>query len=300
MALTHIRVAKDLQELTLHGTKAFPVAMYETILRLDRMDFLPLHWHKEIQFVYVKEGSVQYRVGADVFVLEQGDGVFVNASGLHEAKPYRVKQAKTYCVNVDPILLGGHEESIITTKYVLPYVVTNRLPFVKFSGELAQSVESVAILLKKRDLFFEIKVWQELLAIWETILAQSLLTEQIMSPSMIVQHDCAKEMLDYLHYHYQEKITLEKLAAHVFLSRAECSRFFKKIVGLTPFTYLLHYRLRKSMELLRDSEQSVTTIATITGFSTVSYYIERFKEYTGYSPHVYRKKFFMKDGNITN
>ncbi|MGE6513422.1 AraC family transcriptional regulator [Lysinibacillus sphaericus] len=295
MALSHIKVAKDLQELTLHGTKAFPVALYETILRLDRMDFLPLHWHKEIQFVYVKEGSVQYRVGADEIVLKQGEGVFVNASCLHEAKPSDKEQAKIYCVNVDPKLLGGHEGSIMATKYVLPYVTTNRLPFVKLSGELAQAVESAAVLLKERELFFEMKVWRELLLIWETILTQSLLTEERMTPSVIVQHERAKEMLDYLHSHYQEKITLENLAAHVFLSRAECSRFFKKIVGMTPFTYILHYRLRKSMELLRDSEQSVTTIAVSTGFSTVSYYIERFKDYTGYSPHVYRKKFLTKD-----
>ncbi|UZM98179.1 helix-turn-helix transcriptional regulator [Lysinibacillus sp. MHQ-1] len=77
----------------------------------------------------------------------------------------------------------------------------------------------------------------------------------------------------------------------MYLSRAECSRYFKKVIGLTPFTYLLQYRLRKSIELLRDDEQNVTIIAANTGFSTVSYYIEKFKEYTGYSPHVYRKKF---------
>ncbi|WP_107949454.1 AraC family transcriptional regulator [Lysinibacillus parviboronicapiens] len=298
MALTHIKVAKDLQELTLHGTKAFPVALYETILRLDRLDFLPLHWHKEIQFVYVKEGSVQYRVGAEVFVLEQGDGVFVNASCLHEARPYEIEQAKIYCVNVDPMLLGGQEGRIMAIKYVDPYITTNSLPFVRLSGALARAVEGVALLLKERELFFEMKVWRELLLIWETMLTQSLLTEELMSPSVIVQHERAKEMLDYLHNHYQEKITLDDLAAHVFLSRAECSRFFKKIVGITPFTYILHYRLRKSMELLRDSEQSVTTIASSTGFSTVSYYIDRFKEYTGYTPHVYRKKFLMTNYKV--
>ncbi|MEY9976280.1 helix-turn-helix domain-containing protein [Lysinibacillus sp. RC79] len=294
MVLTHIKIAKDLQELTLHGTKEFPVAFYETVLRLDSLDFLPLHWHKEIQFIYVKSGRVEYRVGADVFVLEEGEGLFVNASGLHEAKPFQIERATIFCINVDPLLLGGHENSIFATKYVLPYITSNRLPYVKLSGQLAQNVEIVAKLLQEQAVFYELKVWRELLTIWETILSQSLLTEEILDPAIIVQHDRAKEMLDYIHAHYQEKISLENLAAHVFLSRAECSRFFKKMVGMTPFTYLLHYRLRKSMELLRDSEQPITTIATTTGFSTVSYYIEKFKKYTGYSPHVYRKQFFDK------
>jgi len=78
MVLTHIKIAKDLQELTSHGTKAFPVALYETTMRLESLDFLPLHWHKEIQFVYVKEGRIEYRVGGDVFILEEGDGLFIN------------------------------------------------------------------------------------------------------------------------------------------------------------------------------------------------------------------------------
>jgi AraC-like DNA-binding protein/mannose-6-phosphate isomerase-like protein (cupin superfamily) len=298
MALTHIKVAKDLQELTLHGSNAFPVALYETYLRLDRRDFLPLHWHKEIQFVYVVSGRVNYRVGADVLVLEEGDGLFVNAACLHEAKPYNVEQSKLFCINVDPKLLGGHKGSILTAKYVSPYVENNRLPFVKLSGELAQAVERTAQLLKERNAYFEIQVWRTLLLIWESILVQSKLTVETMQSSIIVQHERAKEMLDYIHCHYQEKITLEMLAAHVFISRAECSRFFKKIVGITPFTYLLHYRLRKSIELLRDSEHSITFIASLTGFSTVSYYIERFKEYTGYSPHVYRKKFLAQQRNM--
>jgi len=291
MALTHIKVAKDLQELTLHGSNAFPVALYETHLQLDRSDFLPLHWHKEIQFVYVKSGRVEYRIGADVLLLEAGEGVFVNAACLHEAKPANVEQSLLFCINVDPKLLGGHDGSILTVKYVSPFIENNRLPYIKLSGELAQAVKNIAQRLKEQQPYFEIQVWRALLSLWEAILRQSKLTEETMQSSMIVQHERAKEMLDYIHRHYQEKITLEQLAAHVFLSRAECSRFFKKIVGVTPFSYLLHYRLRKSIELLRDSEHSITFIATITGFSTVSYYIEQFKAYTGYSPHVYRKKF---------
>jgi len=39
MPLTHIKVAKDLQELTLHGSKEFPVALYETKMSMDSMIF---------------------------------------------------------------------------------------------------------------------------------------------------------------------------------------------------------------------------------------------------------------------
>ena len=74
----------------------------------------------------------------------------------------------------------------------------------------------MAKLLQEQAVFYELKVWRELLAIWETILSQSMLTEEILDPAIIVQHERAKDMLDYIHAHYQEKISLENLAAHVF------------------------------------------------------------------------------------
>ncbi len=295
--LPHLNISKDLQELTLHGTKEFPVALYETVMRLESMDFLPLHWHKEIQFVYIKSGRVQYRVGTDVFILEEGEGLFINVSGLHEAKPYQFEQALIYCVNVDAKLMGGHEGSIFHSKYVQPYITTNRLPYVKLTGELSEKVADIADMMREQVAFFEFKIWRELLFIWESMLTQSMLTKEIVDSSIIVQHERAKAMLDFIHAHYHEKIALEDLASHVYLSRAECSRFFKKIVGMTPFSYLLQYRLRKSIELLQNDEQSVTAVAINTGFSTVSYYIEKFKQYTGYSPHVYRRKFLSVKNN---
>ncbi|WP_341299568.1 AraC family ligand binding domain-containing protein [Lysinibacillus sp. FSL H8-0500] len=291
MPLTHIKIARDLQELTLYGSKEFPVALYETTLRLASMDVLPLHWHKEIQFVYIKSGCVQYRIEADVVVLETGEGLFINTSRLHEAKPYHVEQAVTYCVNIDPLLIGGREDSIIMAKYIQPYITNNRLSYRKLTDELSQKVKHMANLLQEQAPFFELKVWGELLGIWESMLAQSMLTEDIMAPSTIVQHERPKAMLDFLHTHYHQKITLADLAAHVYVSPAECSCFFKKIVGLTPFTYLSP--TLSTSHKHGAIEGSRARHYHNCGDDGLGYYIEKFKEYTGYSPHVYRKKFLQ-------
>ncbi len=179
----------------------------------------------------MKEGRIEYRVGGDVFILKEGDGLFINALGLHEAKPYEINLARIYCLNVDPMLLGGHEGSVFTEKYVKPYITSNRLPYVRLSGYLAQKVKEIAGILQMQNDFYELKVWRELVAIWEAMLTQSMLTVEMLEPTKIVQHERVKEMLDYLHVNYAEKIILEQLAAHVYLSREECSRLFKKNGG---------------------------------------------------------------------
>ena len=53
----------------------------------------------------------------------------------------------------------------------------------------------------------------------------------------------------------------------------------------TPFDFLLHYRIQKSLPLLCSTDQSVTEIAGCVGFSGSSYYSEGFRKFMQCSPH---------------
>ncbi|UZM98180.1 hypothetical protein OL548_25960 [Lysinibacillus sp. MHQ-1] len=58
----------------------------------------------------------------------------------------------------------------------------------------------MADILQKQEAFYQLKVWRELLYIWEVMLTQSLLTEEIVDPSIIVQQERAKAMLNFFTY----------------------------------------------------------------------------------------------------
>mgnify|MGYP000134492361 FL=1 len=58
---------------------------------------------------------------------------------------------------------------------------------------------------------------------------------------------------------------------------------------MTPWEYLLEYRLSRSMELLDKKDLNISEVAEMTGFSTVSYYITEFKKKMGDTPLGYRK-----------
>ena len=46
---------KDLKEVRLHGTKAFPCAIYRTY-SIKKGIFVKHHWHDEIEVGYVRDG----------------------------------------------------------------------------------------------------------------------------------------------------------------------------------------------------------------------------------------------------
>ena len=95
--------------------------------------------------------------------------------------------------------------------------------------------------------------------------------------------------MTYLSRNYDRRVSLEEIAQAVSFSASECCRVFKKVTGETIFEYLRSYRLARSMELLRNTQLSVSQIAYDTGFCSTSYLIETFKASFGITPLQYRK-----------
>lgn len=99
-----------------------------------------------------------------------------------------------------------------------------------------------------------------------------------------------KKFLGYIAKHYMEEISLENLACAANVSKSECLRCFKQSLKTTPYKYLMNFRLEKAAELLKETSNSITEIAIMTGFNQSSYFGKCFKLKTGYAPKEYRNK----------
>lgn len=95
-------------------------------------------------------------------------------------------------------------------------------------------------------------------------------------------------LLDYIHTHYKDKITIEGLAKKASISKTEVLRCFKSIIGLSPINYLNSYRLQRAAYLLIHSENNIQEIAMDCGFDDNSYFSKLFKKNYHVTPHNYR------------
>jgi AraC family transcriptional regulator, melibiose operon regulatory protein len=103
-----------------------------------------------------------------------------------------------------------------------------------------------------------------------------------------------KQMLNWIHLHYAEKIMLDDIAKAGQLSRSECCRYFKRILKTTPLRYVTDYRIQKSLILLQQAESNVTEVAYQVGFNSTSYFIDIFRKTMNMTPLAY-KKYKMND-----
>ncbi len=93
----------------------------------------------------------------------------------------------------------------------------------------------------------------------------------------------------YLQEHYNENISVNDLAEQYNMSPNYFSSVFKKEIGASPVSYITELRMKRSMELLENSDLSVVDIARKVGYDEGQYFFRVFKKYTGMTPLNYRE-----------
>lgn len=94
----------------------------------------------------------------------------------------------------------------------------------------------------------------------------------------------------FIHHHFNEPITLNKIAEEVHISPYHLHRTFKKIVGTTTSDYLLQKRMKVAKKLLKTTDKSITEIAFNVGYHNTSHFSTVFLNKVGTNPSTFRKQ----------
>ncbi len=103
------------------------------------------------------------------------------------------------------------------------------------------------------------------------------------------QQTVASRIMNWIEAHYASKFSLDQLDCDLGLSRSYTSRVFRQQTGGNIHEYLLTRRIKRSCDLLRNSDESIDAIALAVGFGEVTYFITCFKKMMRQTPLQYRK-----------
>lgn len=95
----------------------------------------------------------------------------------------------------------------------------------------------------------------------------------------------------YIREHFGEDPTQEEVAAIAGYSASHFSRVFHARTGLRFKEYVNEVRLQYVRRQLRETSESITTIAMAAGFRTISQFNRQFQLHYKLSPREYRKKY---------
>lgn len=97
------------------------------------------------------------------------------------------------------------------------------------------------------------------------------------------------QVKSYIEEHYAENITLESMAALVFMNPYYFSSFFKKHTGENFKQYLTEVRMKNGMRLLMQSDLMVYEIADRIGYNNPRQFSDTFKKRYGKLPLEYKQ-----------
>jgi AraC family transcriptional regulator len=85
-------------------------------------------------------------------------------------------------------------------------------------------------------------------------------------------------------------VSLAALAADAGLSRFHFCRAFKESTGLSPHAWLRQHRLEQAMNMLRDTDASIVSVAAELGYASQTAFAAAFRKLTGETPSDWRRR----------
>lgn len=251
--------------------------------------FQVMHWHEDLQFIYVLDGIIEVRTLDNSVQIDTGEGIFINKNVVHYVR--RLGDCHYNSLIFPSYFLEFYTGSPAKT-FVDRLILNERLPFFHFKHNINWHEEITSLLRqlieieKNKTEFYVYEVLIQLTTIWLVMI------KNITLPSESIENIINRRMqkiLRYIEKHYAEDITLIDLAKSANISKSECSRCFRLSLNTTPYKYLMETRLLKAAQLLKKTNEPIGNIAAAVGFHQMSHFGKCFRNKTGFSPREYRK-----------
>ena len=278
----------ELKENKPHGTKDDPFSTYH-IKNAGRSFQIPVHWHDELEIIYVKGGFLTVSISGESYIGKPGDAFVVSPGNLH--------------------LMGSDTSTVDYYTFLFPLKNLSFRADDLFEEKLLEPLNSGHLMIKPRINDTAKELCEQLIEVYESKNqeSESQLTAQIKTKIILLQfilemwkkgfiiendtngrNTVEKEMVSYIQQNYTGKISLKEFGEQFHLSEKYISRYFKEHFHITLSQYVTYLRLEHAKQLLQDTDIPVTEVAMQSGYQNVSYFIRSFKKTYEISPLKYR------------
>lgn len=299
-----------LKENKTHGSDTFPCAYYwadSHNYAPDEPFYCKHHWHEETEILYFKKGTFQVEINMEKYTISEECFCFIGSGELHYI--YSPGGFQEQAIVFSPGMLCFADSDSVQQSYIQP-LCSSELAMPRFIPRGHSCFSIIASLYSGIiDCFWkeaaddslcscrqrictslpgQLQIKANLLSILAALADQGLLTTD--SPGPDPRVEVIKKSLSYMKEHYTEKVYIADLARQSSMNEQYYCRFFKKMIGKPPIEYLNELRIKQTLRLLRDTNESVMNISLECGFNNLGNYMRTFKKYMGCTPLQYRKR----------
>lgn len=280
-----------------YGTLDYPVNARCLDLHKSYMNWIRWHWHEEMEILIVDQGIAEVSTDDATYLIKPGQGLIINQNAMHCIHAHNQKSCIFHSIVFHPDFIFGHKSNYLQTEYLLP--LQNYQLFKAFfldesapwHERILQTLKQVIDLNMNKNFGYEIATKGYLCHFWVELLRQLPHTDTPSVSRVSQDESRVKEAMLFIRTHYAEPLTLQEIADSIHVSKSECCRCFSRTLQMSPFEYLMKYRIYESTKKLMDPGQnfgSIAELAISVGFNNTSYFNKLFKKFLGCTPTYYR------------
>lgn len=244
------------------------------------------HSHDYLEMAFVLSGVGKYRIEDNIYDVKEGDLIIFNPGVRHQALflPEAEVPTTEFFIGFSDISFPGYPTNFLPTPDGNFIMHTG--------GELRQKIFKIcssmeaekAVVRPGKYYMLQSYLMQVLLLVireqCESEMQQSSFVFESTNKKYVVE-----KIITYFEDHYSEKISLDQIAANMYLSPFYVSKIFKSETGDTPIRHLINIRLERAKELLENGYRgSIQEVAAMVGYDDAYHFSKLFKRYYGITP----------------
>ena len=277
------------QETKQHGSRLFPFNIYPCTIPLDFPAVL-LHWHRDMELVFVKKGKGKLQLGIEFYEGKKGDIFVIPPGTLHAIHRENgcVMEYENIIFEVE--FLGGGTADVCAGEYLIPLASGQLLPPARIRREekgyeeLEYCLKQMESLCEKKEQGFELGVKAAVLQLVYLL----VLRYPERHPHISSDMEKLKALLQQMDIREGKNLTVGKMAQFCGWSGSHFMRWFKKMTGSSFNAYVNDRKLAEAAKALRATDNKIVTVAADVGFENLSNFNRQFKAKYGMTPRQYR------------
>jgi AraC-like DNA-binding protein len=246
------------------------------------------HSHSHYEFYFFLDGTTKYVIDNQEFNLEKGDFLIIPPNLLHfpevslsnSNRPY-----ERFVIWVEPTYYDSIGSRDASLNYMWEEISPKKSWHIRPEIEKFQSILEILTMMMdesvKQDLSYKIAI--------ESLFIQLLvlINRVIQNKASFQKHNPTKDLysriINYIHSHVKEKITLTHLTNEFYVSQSYISKIFVQHLGMSVHQYILRLKLNHILYEVAQG-RPVSVVSYEYGFNNYSSFYRQCKKEFGVSP----------------
>ena len=239
------------------------------------------HWHRSIEIFAVFQGTLEFYLNDQEYLLECGDFIIVNSNEVHSI--HAPKENMTVVLQMP---LNMFEKYYTGDQFICfahaPQAQDEQLMEMICEMYMAYPDKHCGYDLKIQSLFYDM-----------LYLMVTRYREINVHPDILHQHKQLTKLsviTDYMKEHYKDELSLARLAEIFGYSPSYLSRMFQKYAGINYKDYLQAIRTEHGYRQLIETKMTISDISMENGFPNNKAFSKAFYKKYGIMPAEFRKR----------